>query len=213
MNQIASHPDVLAHYKLLAEAADSVGSYQIRNRATIGGNLCNASPCADITPATLVLKGRLVIFGENGFSETPAEEFHKGPGKTSLGAGDFLTAVKFPILPVGAVGHYYKLGRNKIGDLSVVSVGILAYPDKESKSGFRFRIALGAVGPVVFRASKAEHYLELYPPEETTFAKAAELAREATSPISDVRSGADYRREMIQSLTFTGLQEIYRELS
>lgn len=213
MNQIASHPDVLAHYKILAEAATSVASYQIRNRATIGGNLCNASPCADITPATLVMDGRFVIYGESGFREISANEFHKGPGKTILGASDFLTAIKFPILPFGSVGRYYKIGRNKIGDLSIVSIGILAYPDKKSKSGFRFRIALGSVGPVVFRASRAERYLEEFPLEDAIFAKAAELAREASLPITDVRAGAEYRREMVKNLTFQGLQEVFSELS
>lgn len=213
MNQIANHPDVLAYYKLLAEAASSVASYQIRNRATIGGNLCNASPCADITPATLVMDGRFVIYGESGFREISANEFHKGPGKTILGECDFLTAVKFPILPFGSVGRYYKIGRNKIGDLSIVSIGILAYPDKKSKSSFRFRIALGSVGPVVFRASKAEQYLEEFPPDDAVFVKAAELARDASLPISDVRAGAEYRREMVRNLTFQGLQEVFSELS
>jgi carbon-monoxide dehydrogenase medium subunit len=213
MNQIASHPDVLAHYKILAEAASSVASYQIRNRATIGGNLCNASPCADITPATLIMDGCFIIYSESSFREISANEFHKGPGKTILGTCDFLTAIKFPILPFGSVGRYYKIGRNKIGDLSIVSIGILAYPDKKSKSGFRFRIALGSVGPVVFRASRAEQHLEEFPPEDAIFAKAAELAREASLPISDVRSGAEYRREMVRNLTFQGLQEVFSELT
>jgi aerobic carbon-monoxide dehydrogenase medium subunit len=213
MNQIASHLEVRAHYRLLAEAAASVASYQLRNRATIGGNLCNGSPCADITPATLVLNGRIVIYGENGFREISASEFHQGPGKTNLGAYDFLTAVTFPILPFGSVGRYYKLGRNKIGDISIVSIAVLGYPDNEKKSGFSFRIALGSVGPVVFRASRAEQFLEEHLPEDATFAKAAELARDASSPISDVRAGAEYRHEMVRSLTFQGLKEVFSELS
>jgi aerobic carbon-monoxide dehydrogenase medium subunit len=128
MNRIANDPCILSHYKLLAEAASSVASYQLRSRATIGGNLCNASPCADITPATLVLDGCLVVYGQNGSHEIPASDFHKGPGKTSLDPYEILTAIKFPLSPVGSIGHYYKLGRNKFGDLAIVSVAILGYP-------------------------------------------------------------------------------------
>ena len=197
MNRVASHPAVRAHYGLLAQGATSVASYQIRNRATIGGNLCNCSPCGDIVPATLVLNGRVVLYSENGYREISANEFSKGPGKTNLGGSEFLAAIKFPILPVGSVGRYYKLGRSKIGDIAIVSVAILGYPDNGSKSGFSFRIALGSVGPVVFRVSKAEQYLETNPAEDATFIKAAELARDAATPINDVRSGAEYRREMI----------------
>jgi len=220
MNEIARHPDVKAHYPLLAEAANSVASYQLRNRATIGGNLCNGSPCADTGPATLVLEGRIVLYGrapstssgQGGEREVPAGEFFLGPGETALQAGELMTAIRYPIPPAGSAGRYLKLGRSKIGDLSVVSVAVLGFPDGTAPSGYRFRIALGSVAPVVLRALGAEEVLAANPPGEQVFALAAEKAVEAASPIDDVRGSAAYRSAMVRQLTRRGLLEVWGQL-
>jgi len=212
MNEIARHPDVKAHYPLLAEAANSVASYQLRNRATIGGNLCNGSPCADTGPATLVLEGRIVLFELGGEREVPAGEFFLGPGETALRAGELMTAIRYPIPPAGSAGRYLKLGRSKIGDLAVVSVAVLGFPDGTAPSGYRFRIALGSVAPVVLRALEAEDVLAANPPGEQVFALAAEKAVEAASPIDDVRGSAAYRSAMVRRLTRRGLWEVWDRL-
>ena len=212
MNEIARHPDVQAHYPLLAEAANSVASYQLRNRATIGGNLCNGSPCADTGPATLVLEGRIVLFELGGEREVPAGEFFLGPGETALRAGELMTAIRYPIPPAGSAGRYLKLGRSKIGDLAVVSVAVLGFPDGTAPSGYRFRIALGSVAPVVLRALEAEDVLAANPPGEQVFALAAEKAVEAASPIDDVRGSAAYRSAMVRRLTRRGLWEVWDRL-
>lgn len=212
MNRIASNPEVKASYGLLALAASSVASYQLRTRATIGGNLCNASPCADTIPACYIFDARMLVYGPTGFRVIPASSFHRGPGRTNLNPGEFLAAVEFPTPPLGTQGRYYKLGRSKLGDLAIVSVAVLGYPSHESKSGFEFRIALGAVGPTVLRASNAENYLKNAPANDVAFSEAAELAREASSPISDVRAGKDYRREMIRNLTYQGLKDVFSQL-
>ena len=212
MNEIARHPDVKAHYPLLAEAANSVASYQLRNRASIGGNLCNGSPCADTAPATLVLEGRVVLFGPGGEREVPLGEFFLGPGETALQAGELMTAIRYPTLPAGAVGRYLKLGRSKIGDLAVVSVAVFGFPDGTALSGYRFRIALGSVAPVVLRAPEAEAVLAADSPGEATFALAAEKAMATASPIDDVRGGAAYRSAMVRNLTLRGLREVWGQI-
>ena len=212
MNGIARHPDVQAHYPLLAEAANSVASYQLRNRATIGGNLCNGSPCADTAPATLVLEGRVVLFGPGGEREMLLSEFFLGPGETALQAGELMTAIWYPILPAGAAGRYLKLGRSKIGDLAVVSVAVFGFLDGTAPSGYRFRIALGSVAPVVLRALEAEEVLATDSPGETTFALAAEKAMATASPIDDVRGGAVYRSAMVRNLTLRGLREVWAQI-
>jgi len=209
MNEIARHPDVRAHYPLLAEAANSVASYQLRNRATTGGNLCNGSPCADTGPATLVLEGRIVLFDLGGEREVPAGEFFLGPGETALQAGELMTAIRYPVPPAGSAGRYLKLGRSKIGDLAVVSVAVLGFPDGTAPSGYRFRIALGSVAPVVLRALAAEEVLATNQPGERVFALAAEEAVEAASPIDDVRGSAAYRSAMVRQLTRRGLGEVW----
>lgn len=212
MNQVAAHPDVLAHYRLLAEAARSVASYQVRNRATVGGNLCNASPCADSAPATLVLDGRLVLYGAAGMREVPADKFFLGPGQTAMQPGEFLTAIILPVPPPRCVGRYLKLGRNKAGDLSLVGVAVFGFPDMTAASGYRFRIALGSVAAVPLRALEAEELLASNPTGEETFALAAEKAKDVATPIGDVRASAIYQKAMVRTLTLRGVREVWEQL-
>ena len=212
MNKVARHPEIQDHYTLLAEAANSVASYQVRNRATIGGNLCNGSPAADTAPATLVLGGRMVLYGPDGEREVPAEAFFLGPGKTAVQAGELMTAIRFPVPPAGSGGKYLKLGRNKIGDLSIVGVAIFGFPDGAAPSGYRFRVALASVAPVPLRALAAEDVLAANSPGEETFTLAAEKAAEATTPIDDVRASAAYRKSMVRNLTLRGLRDVWGQL-
>ena len=224
MNQVARHPDVQAHYPLLAEAANSVASYQVRNRATLGGNLCNGSPAADTAPAALVLEGRIVLHGPDpsgfpkpegskcGEREIPAGEFFLGPGKTAMQAGELMTAIRFPTPPAGSAGRYLKLGRNKIGDLSIVGVAVFGFPDGTAPSGYRFHIGLASVAPVPLRALEAEELLAANSLGEETFALAAEKAMEAATPIDDVRASAAYRKAMVRNLTLRGLRDIWGRL-
>jgi carbon-monoxide dehydrogenase medium subunit len=226
MNQLARHPEVRAHYPLLSEAASAVGSYQVRNRATIGGNLCNASPCADTALATLVLLGRVVLYGPGrsrgsdrvSEREMPVAAFFLGPGETALEPGEFMSAIRLPPLPVGAVGRHLKLSRNRLGDLALVSVDVLGFPADEGSgngaagAGYTFRVGLGAVAPTVVRATEAEEVLAGSAPGEETFALAAESAAEAAAPIDDVRSGAAYRKAMVRNLTLRGLRDVWARL-
>jgi CO/xanthine dehydrogenase FAD-binding subunit len=212
LNQLANHPPVQAYYAVLAEAATSVASYQLRNRATLGGNLCNASPAADTAPATLVLDGRLVLHGEQGTREVPVDQFFLGPGLTDMQAGEFMTAVRFPIPPAGAAGRYLKLGRNKRGDLSIVGVAVLGFPDGTAAGGYRFRIALASVAPIPLRAREAETVLAAHPPGDEAFALAAEKAMQAATPIDDVRGSAAYREAMVRTLARRGLHQVWQQL-
>lgn len=211
MNQIVQSPQVALRYPLLAEAAKSVASYQIRNRATLGGNLCNASPCADTAPATIALGGVLRIYGPAGEREVAAEAFFQGPGQTDLQAGEFLVGVRFPPPPSGGVGRYLKLGRSKKGDLSLVSVAVFAFPDGEAPSGYTVRIVLGAVAPTPLRVRAAEEVLSTQAPDEETFALAAQRAMEVAAPIDDVRSSAAYRDHMVRVLTQQALSAVWEQ--
>lgn len=212
MNQLACHPLVRSRFSLLAEAAASVASYQLRNRATLGGNLCNGSPAADTAPALLALQGGLVILGADGSREVLGSDFFRGPGKTVLRGEELLAAVRFPAPPAGAIGQYLKLGRNKAGDLAIAGVAVLGFPDETSASGYRFRIALASVAPVPLRATAAEEHLVASPDIPEAIDEAAEKAMEAASPIDDVRASAAYRRAMVRNLTRRGLRQAWAEL-
>jgi len=208
MNSIARHPAVAANYPLLVEAIESVASYQLRTRATMGGNLCNASPAADTAPAALVLGANLVLRGRRGERVVPIEEFFLGPGKTALKPGEFLLRIEIPPPPKGAVGAYLKLGRNTYGDLSIVGVAVLGYPDKRAKSGYTFRIALASVAPTPIRVPKAEAILSATPITPETIERAATAAMDTAQPISDVRASAEYRKAMVKTLTRRALERV-----
>jgi CO/xanthine dehydrogenase FAD-binding subunit len=211
MNQLASHPDVKAHYPLLAEAANTVASYQIRNRATIGGNLCNASPCADTSPASLLLQTDLLLCGPEGERSVPAGHFFLGPGQTTLQPGELLTALRMPPPPALTAARYLKLGRCRAGDLSLVGVAVLGYP-AETVSGLRFLIGLGSVAPVPLRALEAEDLLAEHSPGEQAFASAAYAAAAIARPITDVRGSARYQQAMVRTLTLRGLRDVWAQI-
>jgi carbon-monoxide dehydrogenase medium subunit len=212
MNQVVSSAEVQAHYPLLAESCRSVASYQLRTRATIVGNICNASPAGDTIGACLVFNGELLIFGAGGPRCEPLSSFFLGPGRTTLRPGDLVTAIHFPPPPKGSAGSYLKLGRNKLSDLAIVGVTILGYPNPEATSGYRFCIALASVAPVPLRAALAEAYLENNPITPQALLAAARLASEACSPIDDVRGSARYRKAMVRNLTLRGLTQTWEKL-
>ncbi len=212
MNCLARHAAVVEHYPLLVEALNSVASYQLRTRATMGGNLCNASPAADTAPAALVLDARMVLHGRRGERRVPLGEFFLGPGKTAMRPGEFLLRIEIPPLPPGAVGRYMKLGRNAHGDLAIVGVAVLGYPDRKALSGYRFRLALASVAPTPLRVPEAEAILSDSPLTPEVIESAAEAAMNAAKPIDDVRASAAYRKAMVKVLTRRAVGQVYSAL-
>ena len=213
MNRLIASPEVNAHYPVLAEAAHTVASYQLRTRTTIAGNICNASPAGDTIGACLVLDAQLHVHGVDGnrAEPLPLRAFFKGPGKTVLKAGDIVTAVEFPLPPRGAQGKYIKLGRNAIGDLAIVGVTAFGYPDGAAASGYRFLVALASVAPTPLLLDMA--LLSEKPISEETLNAAAEFAMNAVTPIDDVRGSARYRKLMVRNLTRKALTDVWSKLA
>ena len=224
MNQVAGHPTVQAHYHLLTQACNSVASYQLRNRATLGGNICNASPAADTAPALYCLDAVVAIFGSQGSRRVPIAEFFIGPGKTALKPGEFVTAIQLPPAPAQNAAAFNKLGRTRIGDISMVSVAVYAWrkdegpktsgpPAPSSLVGRReWAIALGAVGPTPLRAPAAETALAADTSPEGV-RHAAQLAAAAARPIDDIRASAAYRRAMVAVLVRRGIEAVLADLA
>ncbi|MEW5865572.1 MAG: xanthine dehydrogenase family protein subunit M [Bacillota bacterium] len=194
LNRVIRDEVVRSRYALLAEAAHTVGSLQIRNRASLGGNISNASPAADTAPALLVYESEVVTWGPSGSRVIPLAEFFRGPGVTALGEGEFVYAIKLPTLKERSFGVYLKLGRTNAVDLAMVSVAALALENGE------VRLALGAVAPTPIRLKEAEAILRGRKDEEA-IARAAVAARRAAMPISDIRASREYRLEMTETLT------------
>ena len=207
MNRVLAFPAVQQHYALLAEACRSVASYQLRTRATIVGNICNASPAGDTIGASLALQGVLKVHGVNGYRDVSLAGFFLGPGKTVLQPGDIVTQIFFPAPPQGSQGTYIKLGRNTWSDLSIVGVTAFGYPTANgSLAGYEFRLALASVAPVPLVPAAAQEYLAARPPGPEVFKEAAHLAAEGCRPIDDVRGSARYRKAMVEQLTKKALE-------
>jgi len=212
MNQLIASEHVRMHFPLIAAAAREVGGYQLRSRATLVGNICNASPCGDTIAPCLVYEGMAAILDLEGQRQVPLKNFFKSPGKTVLECGEIVSSIQLPLPPEGSVGKYLSIGRNALGDLAIVAVTILAYPDTDSTSGFRFRIALSAVAPTVIFAEEAQQLLSEKLLNEEKLEQAALLASQASSPIDDIRGSAHYRREMVRVLTCQALLEVWNDL-
>jgi carbon-monoxide dehydrogenase medium subunit len=211
LNAVASSPIIREKFGLLAKAAETVGSYQVRNRATIGGNICNASPCADTAPALLVLGAMAWVFGGGEEKAVPLDAFFTAPGETVLGPGNILTSIQVPLPPADSAYRYLKLGRVRAADLALVGVAVLGFRHADNPSGYGFRIALGAVAPTPIRAPEAEAVLAKSVDDEA-IEKAALTAMRTAKPISDVRANAKYRSAMVKTLTKRGIKEVLENL-
>lgn len=197
-------------FPILCEAVGSIGSWQIRNVATIGGNLCTASPAADSAPALLALDARMVIVDTEGEREVPAVSFFTGPGETMLKPNQMLKEIIIGHPKTRSAGCYLKLTRKRALDLALVGVAFHVEVDEEDDKLTRVAIALGGVAPTPIRAPKAEALLTglSYDKALKEIPNAAQAAVEATRPISDIRASADYRKAIVKAYTRRAAQKI-----
>ena len=199
--QIAGFEPVRVHYPALAEACALVGSYQIQNRAALGGNFCNAAPSADAVPPALSYGATLVIEGPGGRRALPAEDFFVGPGQTVLEKGEVLVEIVLPPPPPHSGAAYLRFIPREEMDIAVAGVGSFVQLNPDDHTCEQARISLAAVAPTPVRAKEAEAFLAGRHLDDTTISHAGELASQAASPISDVRGSAAYRIELIKVLT------------
>ncbi|MBW2527968.1 MAG: xanthine dehydrogenase family protein subunit M [Deltaproteobacteria bacterium] len=192
---IAADPTVQAEHGVLAQAAQRLGSPQIRSSATVGGNLCNASPCADTATPLLVLEAEAEIAGAAGTRRVRLAEWFTGPGQTLLDESDILTALVLPPQPAGACGRFLKKGRVRM-DLALVNVAAQLVVTAGGRCD-KARLAAGAVGPVPLVLSRSQERLEGQPLTTERIAEAAQLAADDVEPIDDVRASAVYRRQLV----------------
>lgn len=212
ISQIEKSDIIREHYPILTQAASVLGSTEIRNRGTLGGNLCNAAPSADMAPSLLVLGAKAVTASREGERVIPLEDFFLGPGKTVLEADEILVRLEVPPMKPRSGGDYLKLGIRKAMDLAVV--GVAAVISLESKNGTckEAKLALGAVAPTPIRAKEAEGVLIGKKVDEEVIQSAAETASREASPISDIRASEEYRRSMIRVLTHRAIQQALNKI-
>ena len=198
---------------VLCETADKFACGQIRNSATVGGNICNASPAGDMIIPLLLLDAEVELVswvdGEANWRRVPLGNFFKGPGQTKLRSSEILTALTFRTPSPDFVAGFRKFGTRPSMDISVVSVGI----GGRLKDGVltEVRVAFGAVAPVPLRGRETEAALEGRVVDKATIAVVTAKAAAEISPIDDVRASAWYRRELISTLTGRLLQDVVQE--
>jgi carbon-monoxide dehydrogenase medium subunit len=207
MRELETSTLIRNRYPFLAQSAAEVGSVQIRNRATVGGNVANATPSADVAPALLVLDAEARISGLHGERSVPLAEFFVGPSKTVMMQSELLTEIVIPATH-GVRGEYIKFSPREMMDLAYVGVAVALVFESNDKTCSRARIALGAVSPTPIRARKAEAILHNRVLTEELAELAGNEAATECSPISDVRSSAEYRREMVRVNTKRALLNV-----
>jgi CO/xanthine dehydrogenase FAD-binding subunit len=192
-------PMVRGEFTSLAEGAGVVGSNQVRNLATLGGNLANAAPSADMAPPLVALDAELRIVGPRGSRRVKAAEFFLGVRRTQLAPDEILVEIIIPAPGSGSGGTYVRHTPRR--ELDIAVVGVASQLTVRDGACMKARIALASVAPVPVRASAAEARLEGEAVTPALIEEAAELAVASASPISDQRGSADYRRHLVRVLT------------
>jgi len=199
--RIYEHAEIAKAYSALADAARIIGGWQIQSRASVGGNLCNASPAGDTIAALLALQAVCVVAGPSGTRKVPAGEFCVAPGKNILQPGELLVSIEFPPpSPQGGSAYERFIPRNEM-DIAVAGVASWVGLDPTGGTIERAAIGLAAIAPTPQIADQAGVWLSGRPATEATFAQAGELAKEVASPIGDMRGTAEFRVNLVGVLT------------
>jgi len=207
LNRLIHYDAVSKDYPPLQEAIEAIGDYEIRNRATLIGNICNGSPAADSAPALLVLEANVNIASRRGRRNVPIREFHKGVKKTVLTSDEIVTSMNVPTPLEGSRGGYLKARRTVGEDLALVGVGGLVTP--ATKGGKSVRLAYASVAPTPVRAYEAEKVFERDKSLDELLDQAMPIVSKTVSPISDVRGGKDYRVNLVEVLTRRLLSQLW----
>jgi xanthine dehydrogenase FAD-binding subunit len=207
LNRLTHDETIVKIYPIIEVAANSIADYQIRNRATLVGNICNASPAADTAPALLVLNAAVNIASRTGTRQVPIQEFFTGAKRTVLSTNEIVTSVNVPTPPDASRGSYLKARRTLGEDVALVGVGGLLVPN--GRSAAEFRIAYASVAPTPVRAFAAEKIFQSGQSVEQLLEEAMPVIMKTVSPISDLRSGREYRTNLVKVLTRRLVSELW----
>ncbi|MCA1961543.1 MAG: xanthine dehydrogenase family protein subunit M [Desulfomonile sp.] len=200
LRTIELSPEIREHFPVITDAVSNLGSVQVRNSGTMGGNICNAAPSADSAPPMLVLGAKVAISGPDGERSVPITEFFRGPSKTVVGPREIVTHFSVPRPQPNTGAAYWKHTRRKAMDLPILGVACLISFQDDMKTCSAASIALGVAAPTPMRAYKAEAFLAGKIIDEATLDEAGAIAASEGSPRTTIRGSAWYRTEMIRVL-------------
>lgn len=194
----------------LSQAAETLGSIQIRNRATVGGNLCHGSPAADMAAILLAMNSEVEIATGKGVRTIELDQFFSAPNQTALKRNEVLSQIIIPKEIERFKGIYLKHGPRRAMDIGIVNIAIVLDADAGSGLCNQIMIALGAVAPRPIRARKAESLLNGAKLNSEAIHKAAEAAACEATPITDFRASAGYRKDLVENLVARGIDQILK---
>jgi carbon-monoxide dehydrogenase medium subunit len=204
VNQLNDHPLLDGPFAALRDATRKMAAHQIRNAATVGGNIASAVPCADLPPLLITMKAEVILWSAGGEHRVPLETFFLGPRQTVMKEGEVLTAVVVPEPPAGFGASYARLAHRNGNGIAVAAVAAgLTVKDGVIEEA---RVVLGAVAPIPLHVEAAGKLLAGRAPDAAAFAEAAAAAEKAAEPISDVRGSKEYRRDVVGVLTTRALE-------
>jgi carbon-monoxide dehydrogenase medium subunit len=211
--QVCSSALIQEKAGFLAEAAGALGSPQIRNVATVAGNLVSGQPAADTSIPLLALNARVKILSQAGEREVPLTQFFLGQGRTALdGGAEILTQIRFAALQKNQGGCYLRLSMRKSLALPILALAAIVGIDPKKKTITKAAIALGPVAPTPFRASKTEASLRNAPVAQETLEMAAQMGVKESNPRSSLlRGSAEYRKAMVKVFIKRGLSRALAE--
>lgn len=205
--QIYDHEKIKKDYPGIVDGAFIIGGIQIQSRAAIGGNLCNAAPSGDAICPLIVYDATANIAGPSGNRDVSVEDFCIGPGKTVLKNGELLVSISVPKPPSGFGAAYERfIPRNEM-DIAVAAVAVSVNLDNSGTNFKSVRIALASVGPTPIFAAKASNSLKGKSINESSISEAAAIAKDESSPISDMRGTVEHRKQLIEVITKRMLNE------
>lgn len=207
LSKVREHPLIREHALPLMQAANVFANPLVRNRATVGGNLADASPAADTAPPLLVLDAEVLLASKSGFRQLPLQDFILGVNETLCQPDELIVSIRCPIPERKRSGGFKKIGLRKGTACSIVSAALMVEYD-EGGICQKARVALGAVAPRPIRAEAAEEALLGQRLTSEVIAEAGRLSAEATSPIDDIRGSVAFRRRMVEVLVRRLLDEI-----
>jgi len=210
IHEVETNKLVRERLPVLWESCHQFASLQIRNTATIGGNICRASPSGETLAPLLVLEAKGKLAFSEGEKIEPFASFFQGPGKSSIGSKGLLTEIEVPYPAQGSRGVYLKHAVRGAMDIAMVGVAVLVTPDAAKSNLQDARIGLGAVAPTPIRATKTEAMLRGKPLTATLVKEVAATAASESSPIDDQRSSGEYRRWIVEALTRRGLEQSWK---
>ena len=209
---IAKNHKVRSLFPAIAASAKLIGSRQIQNRATLGGNICNAAPSADGIASLICYQAEALLHGPKGQRRLAIEDLFSGPGTTTLGDNEVLIALLLPPPPEMTAAAYQRFTPRREMDIAVAGVGSLIQLDDDQKIA-KARISLASVAPVPLLSKSVEKILIGETPSEALFEEAGAAAAQDASPISDTRGSADYRRHLVSILCRRTLAIAFEELA